>query len=160
MRLYIQQFNSNKIFIYIIKKFNMKEINDMKIRVVSSKEEIDNLSHNEEIIHLAFRPSNTDIFALIMKCPEVKAIHIPSSYKRTISNSAKMYLKMQGIELLEGDVWGHRKDINEYSEISQNVYDRIKKYRQDGMHDDDIIDKMVRETRLSPDFISFLIKSN
>ena len=67
---------------------------------------------------------------------------------------------MQGIELLEGDVWGHRKDINEYSEVSQNVYDRIKQYRLDGMQEDDITDKMVRETRLSPDFISFLIKSN
>ncbi|AGB50237.1 Protein of unknown function (DUF1699) [Methanomethylovorans hollandica DSM 15978] len=132
----------------------------MKIRVVSSKEEINTLSPNEEIVHLAFRPSNTDIFSLIMKCPQVKALHIPSSYKRTISNSAKMYLKMQGIELLEGDVWGHRKDINEYSEVSQNVYDRIKQYRMDGMQEDDIADKMVRETRLSPDFISFLIKSN
>jgi uncharacterized membrane protein YjdF len=71
-----------------------------------------------------------------------------------------MYLKMQGIELLEGDVWGHRKDINEYSEVSQNVYDRIKQYRMDGMQEDDIADKMVRETRLSPDFVSFLIKSN
>ena len=132
----------------------------MKIRVVSSKEEINTLSPNEEIVHLAFRPSNTDIFSLIMKCPQVKALHIPSSYKRTISNSAKMYLKMQGIELLEGDVWGHRKDINEYSEVSQGVYDRIKQYRLDGMVEDDIADKMVRETRLSPDFISFLIKSN
>ncbi|WP_321420409.1 DUF1699 family protein [uncultured Methanomethylovorans sp.] len=132
----------------------------MKIRVVSSKEEINTLSPNEEIVHLAFRPSNTDIFSLIMKCPQVKALHIPSSYKRTISNSAKMYLKMQGIELLEGDVWGHRKDINEYSEVSQNVYDRIKQYRLDGMQEEDITDKMVRETRLSPDFISFLIKSN
>jgi len=132
----------------------------MKIRVVSSKEEINTLSPNEEIVHLAFRPSNTDIFSLILKCPQVKALHIPSSYKRTISNSAKMYLKMQGIELLEGDVWGHRKDINEYSEVSQSVYDRIKQYRLDGMQEDDIADKMVRETRLSPDFISFLIKSN
>lgn len=132
----------------------------MKIRVVSSKEEINTLSPNEEIVHLAFRPSNTDIFSLIMKCPQVKALHIPSSYKRTISNSAKMYLKMQGIELLEGDVWGHRKDINEYSEVSQSVYDRIKQYRLDGMQEDDIADKMVRETRLSPDFISFPIKSN
>ncbi len=132
----------------------------MKIRIVSSKEEIDALSPNEEIVHLAFRPSNTDIFSLIMKCPGVKALHIPTSYKRTISTSATMYLKMQGIELLEGDVWGHRKDINEYSEVSPNVYDRIKQYRLDGMQEEDIADKMIRETRLSPDFISFLIKNN
>ncbi|WP_370574359.1 DUF1699 family protein [Methanomethylovorans sp.] len=132
----------------------------MKIRVVSSKEEIETLSPNEEIVHLAFRPSNTDIFSLIMKCPQVKALHIPISYMRTISSSAQMYLKMQGIELLEGDVWGHRKDINEYSEVSQHVYDRIKQYLQEGMQEEDIIDKLVRETRLSQDFISFLVKNN
>jgi hypothetical protein len=130
----------------------------MKIRVVSSKEEINSLGPNEEIIHLAFRPSNTDIFSLIMKCPNVKALHIPSSYKRTISNSAKMYLEMQGIELLEGDVWGHRKDINEYSEVSQSVYDRIAQYKQEGLTDEDVEDKMIRETRLSPDFVKFLVK--
>ncbi len=132
----------------------------MKIRVVSSKEEIETLSPNEEIVHLAFRPSNTDIFSLIMKCPQVKALHIPISYMRTISSSAQMYLKMQGIELLEGDVWGHRKDINEYSEVSQHVYDRIKQCLQEGMQEEDIIDKLVRETRLSQDFISFLVKNN
>lgn len=63
----------------------------MKIRVVSSKDEIETLGPNEQIVHLAFRPSNTDIFALVQKCPTVKALHIPSSYKRTISTSAKMF---------------------------------------------------------------------
>jgi len=130
----------------------------MKIRVVSSKDEIDSLGPDEEVVHLAFRPSNTDIFSLVLKCPNIKALHIPSSYKRTISNSAQMYLKMQGIALLEGDVWGHRKDINEYSEVSQSVYDRINQYRADGLSDEEVEDKMVRETRLSPDFVKFLVK--
>lgn len=124
----------------------------MKIRVVSSKEEIDTLKNDEEIIHLAFRPSNKDIFKLILKCPEVKAIHIPSSYKKTISSSAQMYLSMQNISLLEGDVWGHRKDINEYSEISQRVFDRIQELKKEGFSDEDTVEKLVRETRLSPDF--------
>ena len=130
----------------------------MKIRVVSSKEEIETLSNDEEIVHLAFRPSNKDIFSLVIKCPNVKALHIPSSYKRTISGSAKMYLSMQGIDLLEGDVWGHRKDINEYSEVSKSVFDRIKDFRSQGLSEEDISDKMTRETRLGPDFIEFIMK--
>ena len=130
----------------------------MKIRVVSSKEEINTLGPDEEIVHLAFRPSNTDIFSLIMKCPDVKALHIPSSYKKTISKSAQMYLSMQGIDLLEGDVWGHRKDINEYSEVSRNVFNRITDLRSEGLAEDIIADKMAKETRLSQDFIEFLMK--
>jgi hypothetical protein len=50
----------------------------MKIRIVSSKEEINSLEPSE-LIHLAFRPSNTDIFSLVKTCPNVKAIHIPAS---------------------------------------------------------------------------------
>lgn len=131
----------------------------MKIRIVSSRDEINTLNPNEKIIHLAFRPSNQDIFSLVIRCPQVKALHVPSSYKRTISDSVKMYLKMQGIQLIEGDVWGHRKDINEYYEISQDLFDRLEKWRTDGMPEADIIEKLKRETRLSPDLISFLVKN-
>jgi len=131
----------------------------MKIRVVSSKDEIGMLSPNEEIVHFSFRPSNTDILAVTMKCPQIKAVHIPKSYVKSISDSAKIFLKMRDIELIKGDMWGHRKDINEYSEISQNVYDRIKMYRQDGMKEEHITEKLLKETRLSPDLISFLLKS-
>jgi len=130
----------------------------MKIRVVSSKDEIDTLSNDEEIVHLAFRPSNKDIFTLVGKCPNVKALHIPSSYKKTISGSTQMFLSMQGIDLLEGDVWGHRKDINEYSEVSQRVFDRIKEYRSEGLSEEKIVDKMSKETRLGSDFIKFIMK--
>lgn len=132
----------------------------MKIRVVSSKEEINTLDPEEKIVHLAFRPANQDIFSLVIRCPKVKAIHIPNSYLRTVSISSRMYLKMQGIELIEGDVWGHRKDINEYYEIPQRVFDHIKQYESEGMPEADIIEKLTIETRLSPDLIAFIFKNS
>jgi hypothetical protein len=130
----------------------------MRIRVVSSKEEINSLGKGEKIIHLAFRPSNKDIFALVQSCPDVKAIHIPGSYIRTISNSTKMFLDMQGIDLLEGDVWGHRKDINEYSEIKPEVFDRINELKAEGLFESDLLQKLGRETQLSNDLLKFLLK--
>ncbi len=130
----------------------------MRIRVVSSKDEINSLGPGEKIIHLAFRPSNKDIFALVQACPNVKAIHIPSSYIKTISNSTKMFLDMQGIALLEGDVWGHRKDINEYSEIKPEVFDRMQELKAEGISESAILDRLGRETRLSRDLLKFLIK--
>ena len=42
----------------------------MKIRVVSSREEIFTLNPNERIVHMAFRPSNKDIFATGRNLPE------------------------------------------------------------------------------------------
>jgi hypothetical protein len=130
----------------------------MRIRVVSSKEEINSLGTGEKIIHLAFRPSNKDIFTLVQACPNVKAIHIPSSYIKTISNSTRMFLDMQDIALLEGDVWGHRKDINEYSEIKQSVFDRMEELKKEGLSESAVLDRLGRETRLSKDLLKFLLK--
>ena len=132
----------------------------MRIRVISSTDEFESLKQTENIIHLAFRPSNTDIFSIVTKCPKLKAIQIPPSYKKTISKTTITFLEMQGIKLLEGDVWGHRKDLNEYSEVSPNIYDRINELRQSGMNDSDIADKMSRETRLNSDFVYFLLTYN
>ena len=131
----------------------------MKIRVVSSKDEIASLSSDEQIAHLAFRPSDKDIFSLIKTCPGIKAIHVPSSYEKTISRSIRMFLDMQNIALLEGDVWGHRKDINEYYEIKKVVIDRINELKNEGNNEKDIFKKMKKETRLSQDLIRYLIKS-
>ncbi len=130
----------------------------MRIRVVSSKEEINSLGTGEKIIHLAFRPSNKDIFTLVQTCPNVKAIHVPSSYIKTISNSTRMFLDMQGIALLEGDVWGHRKDINEYSEVKPAVFDRMEELKSQGLSESAILDRLGRETRLSKDLLKFLLK--
>ena len=128
----------------------------MKIRVVSWKEEIPTIG-NEEIVHLTFRPSNKDIFTLVQTCPKLKAIQIPTSYTKTISKSTLMFLEMQGIELLEGDVWGHRKDINEYYEIKPQIIDRINELKNEGKSQDEIISLLGKETRLSKDLIKFLV---
>ena len=130
----------------------------MKIRVVSSRDEIDSLSKREKIIHLAFRPSERDIFALIQNCPEVKAIHIPGSYLKTISDSTKMLLNIQGISLLEGDVWGHRRDINEYYEIKKEVFDTIEKLKKEGLSDADILKRTETMSGLGKDLLQFLMK--
>ena len=72
----------------------------MKIRVVSSREEICKLNPNEKAVHIAFRPSNEDIFGLIETCPKVEVIQLPQSYMRTVSKSVQMFLDMQRIKLI------------------------------------------------------------
>jgi len=95
---------------------------------------------------------------MVAKCPKLKAIHMPTSYKKTLSKSSLMFLEMQGVKILEGDVWGHREVIEEYSEISQHVYDRIHQYKEQGMSDEDIVKQMRTETGLSSDILSFIIR--
>ncbi|MFW5987450.1 MAG: DUF1699 family protein [Methanohalophilus sp.] len=129
----------------------------MKIRVVSKRKEIETLDEGERVIHLAFRPSNKDIFDLVKRCKNVEVIQIPSSYRKTVSKSIEMFLEMEGIRLIEGDVWGHRKDINEYYSISPSVNDRIKELKSEGMSDEEIARKIEREGKLNKDILLYIL---
>ncbi|MDD1753362.1 MAG: DUF1699 family protein [Methanotrichaceae archaeon] len=130
----------------------------MKLRVVSSKSEIDDVSKNEQMVHLAFRASNTDIFKLFQNCPRLRAIQVPASYRKTLSRASEMFLDMQGVELIEGDVWGHRKDINEYYTVDDSVFNRIEQLREGGANTNEIASTVSKETKLSPELVKYVIK--
>lgn len=129
----------------------------MKIRVVSSRDEILSLNPNERIIHLAFRPSNKDIFLLVETCPKLEIVQLPNSYQRTISKSMQMFLEMQKIQLLEGDVWGHRKDINEYYTVPSSVMNKIRNMKMEGIPNDKIAEKMTKESKLNQKMILHIL---
>ena len=129
----------------------------MKIRVVSSREEIVTLNPNERIVHLAFRPSNTDIFGLVETCAKVEVIQLPQSYRRTVSKSIDMFLEMQRIQLIEGDVWGHRKDLNEYYDIPSSVIEKIKALKNEGKSVEDIEEEVSRKTKLNPEMVAYIL---
>ena len=129
----------------------------MKIRVVSSREEIFTLNPNEHIVHLAFRPSNKDIFVLVEACPKIEVIQLPKSYMVTVSKSIELFLEMQKIQLLEGDVWGHRKDLNEYYTVPSSVIENIKEMKLEGKVAEDIETKISRERKLNPKMIAYIL---
>ncbi|AKB79541.1 Ribosomal protein S6 [Methanosarcina horonobensis HB-1 = JCM 15518] len=129
----------------------------MRIRVVSSREEIFTLNPNERIVHLAFRPSNKDIFGLVETCPKIEVIQLPKSYMRTVSKSIEMFLQMQRVQLIEGDVWGHRKDINEYYSIPSSVIEKIKEMKMEGKPTEEIEKKIARESKLNPEMVAYIL---
>ena len=131
----------------------------MEIRIVSSKEEILALNPNERIVHLAFRPSNRDILCLVEACPKIDAVQVPKSYRRTISKSMEMYLKMQKIQLIEGDVWGHRKDLNEYYNIPTSVINQITELKFEGTPTEKIEEQVSRESKLNPEMIAYILEN-
>ena len=130
----------------------------MKLRVVSSRKEIANLNRNEQMVHLAFRASNTDMMALIQSCPRLKAVQVPPSYIETMSKTSHQFLDIQGIVLLKGDVWGHRKDIDEYYKVSEKIVPRISALMSEGNSIDETVKRLQRETRLSEDLIRYALK--
>jgi hypothetical protein len=131
----------------------------MEIRIVSSREEIFTLNSNERIIHLSFRPSNKDVFMLVESCPKIEVIQLPKSYKRTVSKSMEMFLTMQRIQLIEGDVWGHRKDLNEYYNIPTSVINRIKELKYEGTPAERIEEQVSKESKFNPEMVAYILKN-
>ena len=130
----------------------------MKLRVVSSKREITDLNRNEQLVHLAFRASNMDVMNLVQSCPRLRAVQIPPSYHETMSKAAQQFLEIQGVQLLRGDVWGHRKDIDEYYAIGEKIVNRISNLMSEGNSIEETVKRLQRETKLSEDLIRYILK--
>jgi hypothetical protein len=135
-------------------------VKTLKLRVVSSKREIEELNRNEQLVHLAFGASNTDIFRLLQNCPRIRAIQVPTPYRKTLSRAGEMFLVMQGIELIEGDVWAQRKDSQEYFNIDENVLSRIEQLRMCGLDLNEIAGRVSREAQLSPELVKYVMKQS
>jgi hypothetical protein len=139
--------------------YKIGELKKMRLRVVSSKNEIANLNPNEKMVHLAFRASNVDFLNLMQKCPRLRMIQVPPSYRKTMSNAIQVFLDMQGIELLEGDVWGHRKDLDEYFTVDDTTLEEIRTLASTGMEADELASQVQKKARLGPDLIKYIAKT-
>ena len=115
------------------------------------------MNPNEKAVHIAFRPSNKDIFGLVETCPKVEVIQLPQSYMRTVSKSVQMFLDMQRIRLIEGDVWGHRKDLNEYYSIPSSVIEKIKEMKTEGKSAEDIEARVSKENKLNREMVAYIM---
>src|SRR5271157_353453 len=131
----------------------------MKLRVVSEKTEIPNLNPNEKMVHMAFRASNVDLLNLMQRCPRLRTVQVPHSYQKTMSNVIQLFLEMQGIELLEGDVWGHRKDLDEYYTVEDATIEEIRTLAATGASADDVANQIQRKAKIGPDLIKYIAKT-
>ena len=132
---------------------------NMRLRVVSQRIEIPNLNPNEKMVHMAFRASNVDFLNLMQRCPRLRTIQVPHSYQKTMSNAIQVFLDMQGIELLEGDVWGHRKDLDEYYTIDDATIEEIRTLTASGATADDVANQIQRKSKIGPDLIKYIAKT-
>lgn len=130
----------------------------MRLRVISTRSEIPNLNPNEKMVHLAFRASNVDYLNLMQRCPMLRMIQVPPSYRKTMSNATGVFLDLQGIELLEGDVWGHRKDLDEYFTIEDATIGEIQALAASGITLDDVATQIQQKVKIGPDLIRYVAR--
>jgi hypothetical protein len=76
-----------------------------------------------------------------------------------MSNAIKVFLDMQGIELLQGDVWGHRKDLDEYFTVEDTTVEEIRSLADSGTTLDAVADQIQKKARIGPELIKYVAKN-
>ncbi|MDF0591398.1 DUF1699 family protein [Candidatus Methanocrinis natronophilus] len=117
------------------------------------------MASGERTVHIAFRPSELDLLTLMKRCPGLRAIQVPPSYYRTISRAVQSFLEMQGVDLLQGDVWGHRKDIDGYFIVGGETIAEIESIVAVGATIDEASEEIAKKTDLAADLIRQITRS-
>jgi hypothetical protein len=73
-----------------------------------------------------------------------------------MSNAIGVFLDMQGIELLQGDVWGHRKDLDEYFNVEDATMEEIRTLAASGMTLDEVTSQIQQKAKIGPDLIKYI----
>jgi len=77
-----------------------------------------------------------------------------------VSKSIELFLKMNRIELVEGDVWGHRKDLNEYYNIPSGIMEKISSMKELGKNNDEIIVTVSADKKINADLVAYILNRN
>ncbi|AKB30232.1 Ribosomal protein S6 [Methanosarcina siciliae C2J] len=128
--------------------------------MVTSRDEILSLEHEEKAVHLAFRPSDRDLFSLVKTCPGIEILQLPASSYEGLSKFIKMFLGSSGIHLVKGDVSGHWHDLNNYFVIPSYVLEKIKELEVQGRTEEEIIEEITSLRKISPDMVLHLLHSS
>ena len=131
----------------------------MRLRVISARNEISDLSRDENNVHLGFWASNVDFLNLMQRCPRLRMIQVSPSYRRTMSCAIQVFLEMQGIDLLEGDVWGHRKDTDEYFTVDDSTVEEIHALTASGATIDEVANRVQRRANLGLELIGYIART-
>ncbi|MGA9098724.1 MAG: DUF1699 family protein [Methanotrichaceae archaeon] len=133
----------------------------MRLKIVSERTEIPKLDPDENMIHLAFKATNVDIFNLMQRCPRLRMIQVSPSHRKAMSNALQVFLDMQGIELLEGDIWDNwdsRNNFDGYFTVDDINLDEIRSMASKGLSIDEVAAQIQKKTKVSPDLAKYIVK--
>jgi hypothetical protein len=75
---------------------------------------------------------------------------------KSLSKAIEVFMEMQGVKLLEGDVWGHRKDIDEYFTVPDEALTAIKSMTKEGKALEMIAKEVQKTAKLGTELIKFI----
>jgi hypothetical protein len=76
-----------------------------------------------------------------------------------MSNALQVFLEMQGIELLEGEVLDNKNDLDEYFTMDDATLEEIRALIANGMGMDEVASRIQEKAGLSPSLIKYIAKA-
>ena len=76
-----------------------------------------------------------------------------------MSDAIQVFMDMQGIELLQGDVWGHRKDLDEYFTVEDATLNEIRSLAASGANMDDVTTQIQKTARIGSELVKYIAKT-
>ncbi|VVB67868.1 Uncharacterised protein [uncultured archaeon] len=83
-------------------------------------------------------------------------IQLPPSYLKTMSKAIGVFLEMQDVKLLEGDVWGHRRDLDEYFTVPDEALRAIKIMNEEGLAPEEMAKEVQKTVNLGTDPVKYI----
>jgi hypothetical protein len=95
----------------------------------------------------------------MQRCPMLRAIQVPFSHRKAMSNALQVFLEMQGIELLEGEVSDNKNDPDEYFTVDEATLEEIRALIASGMGVDDVASQIQKKAGISQSLIKYIAKA-
>jgi hypothetical protein len=68
-----------------------------------------------------------------------------------------MFLEMQRIQLIEGEIGGHRKDISSYYSIPSSVIEKVREMKIERKSTEAIEKEVSKRTKLNPEMVAYIL---
>ena len=76
-----------------------------------------------------------------------------------MSCAIQVFMEMQGIEMLEGDVWGHRKDLDEDFTVDDSTPEEIRALAAKGASADYVAEQIQKKAWIGSELIKYIAKA-
>jgi hypothetical protein len=84
---------------------------------------------------------------LVLRCPEIRTV------------KSQTWPNCRGIDMLEGDVWGHRKDLDEYFTVEDGTLEEIRTLAASGASAEEVANQVQKKARIGPELIKYIAKT-
>ena len=129
----------------------------MKIRIISSIDDFENLNPDEKMVHLKFRPSNVDLISLTQRCPGLRFVRMSFTHYKALSTAIRAFMNLKGIELLAGNIRDYKKDQTSYLTVDDAIEKKILALAKKGIPVEEISDQIKEEFGLDSDLIRYVM---